>query len=102
MVFLSRPEFDCFSHRLVSRSRVAFLLMILHRNNNSQTVALFPTESLRLRVNQTIGTDLEQTSQASHSERSGGFAERSRRTPRMLPRDVRGVLRLCSAQNDPM
>ena len=36
-----RLELDYFGHRLVSRSRVAFLLIVLHRLNNFQTVALF-------------------------------------------------------------
>ena len=46
---LARFEFDCLGHRLVSRSLVAFSLRFLHRINYSQTVAPFPTASLRLR-----------------------------------------------------
>ena len=50
MVFLSRPEFDCFSHRLVSRSRADFLLSSLHRIDNSQAANIFPTAPLRLKT----------------------------------------------------
>ena len=46
--FLSRLEFKFFGHRLVSRSRVAFGCSFLHKSSLSQTVALLPTELLRL------------------------------------------------------
>jgi len=42
-------ELDCFGHPLVSPSQMAFMLNVLHRISISQTVAPFPTASLRLR-----------------------------------------------------